>query len=84
MKIAEISPVFKKLDNTCKGNYQPVSTLCNLLIFSKALFLVTFLWLCWRQLAFYYYFFIVNSTCSVIVNVKERINKINKGEGEKE
>ena len=27
MKIAEISPVFKKLDNTLHGNYQPISTL---------------------------------------------------------
>ena len=29
MKIAEISPVFKKLDNTSKDNYRPISTLSN-------------------------------------------------------
>ena len=29
MKIAEIIPVFKKLDNTSKDNYRPISTLCN-------------------------------------------------------
>ena len=29
MKIAEFSPVFKKLDNTSKDNYRPVSTLSN-------------------------------------------------------
>ena len=29
MKIAEITPVFKKLDNTSKDNYRPVSTLSN-------------------------------------------------------
>ena len=27
MKIAEISPVFSKLDNTSKDNYQPIITL---------------------------------------------------------
>ena len=27
MKIAEITPVFKKLDNTSKDNYRPMSTL---------------------------------------------------------
>ena len=37
MKIAEISPVFKKLDNTCKGNYQPVSTLCNFTYFFESI-----------------------------------------------
>ena len=29
MKVAEISPVFKKLDNTSKDNYRPISTLSN-------------------------------------------------------
>ena len=29
MKIAEIRPVFKKLDNTSKENYRPISTLSN-------------------------------------------------------
>ena len=29
MKIAEITPVFKKLDNTSKDNYRPVNTLSN-------------------------------------------------------
>ena len=29
MKVAEISLVFKKLDNTSKDNYRPISTLCN-------------------------------------------------------
>ena len=29
MKIAEINPVFKKLDNTSKDNYRPISTLSN-------------------------------------------------------
>ena len=29
MKIAEIIPVFKKLDNTSKDSYQPKSTLSN-------------------------------------------------------
>ena len=29
MKVAEISPVFKKLDNTSKENYQTISTLSN-------------------------------------------------------
>ena len=29
MKIAEISPVFKKLDNTFKDNYRSISTLSN-------------------------------------------------------
>ena len=29
MKIAEISPVFKKLDNTSKDNYRSISTLSN-------------------------------------------------------
>ena len=29
MKIAEIIPVFKKLDNTFKDNYRPTSTLSN-------------------------------------------------------
>ena len=29
MKIAEIAPVFKKLDNTSKDNYRPISTLSN-------------------------------------------------------
>ena len=33
MKIAEISPVFKKLDNTSKDNYRPIITLSN---FTKA------------------------------------------------
>ena len=30
MKIAEITPVFKKLDSTSKDNYRPISTLSNL------------------------------------------------------
>ena len=29
MKVAEISPVFEKLDNTSKDNYRPISTLSN-------------------------------------------------------
>ena len=29
MKGTEISPVFKKLDNTSKDNYRPISALCN-------------------------------------------------------
>ena len=29
IKIAESSPVFKKLDNTSKNNYRPISTLSN-------------------------------------------------------
>ena len=29
MKITEIPPVFKKLDNTSKENYRPISTLSN-------------------------------------------------------
>ena len=29
MKVAEISPVFKKLNNTSKDNYRPISTLSN-------------------------------------------------------
>ena len=29
MKVAEISPVFKKLSNTSKDNYRPISTLSN-------------------------------------------------------
>ena len=29
MKIAEISPVFEKLDNTSKDNYRPTTTLSN-------------------------------------------------------
>ena len=29
MKVAEISPVFKKLDNISKDNYRPISTLSN-------------------------------------------------------
>ena len=29
MKVAEISPVLKKLDNTSKENYQTISTLSN-------------------------------------------------------
>ena len=29
MKVTEISPVFKKLDNTSKDNYRPISTLSN-------------------------------------------------------
>ena len=29
MKVAEMSPVFKKLDNTSKDNYQPISMLPN-------------------------------------------------------
>ena len=29
MKVAEISTVFKKLDNTSKDNYRPISTLSN-------------------------------------------------------
>ena len=28
-KVAKISPVFKKLDNTSKDNYRPISTLSN-------------------------------------------------------
>ena len=30
---------------------------------------------CWRQLALYCCFFIVNSICYVIANIKERTNK---------
>ena len=29
IKVAETSPVFKKLDNTSKDNYRPISTLSN-------------------------------------------------------
>ena len=29
MKVAEISPVFKKFGNTSKDNYRPISTLSN-------------------------------------------------------
>ena len=29
MEIVEISPVFRKLDNTSKDNYRPISTLLN-------------------------------------------------------
>ena len=29
MKVAEITPVFKKLDNTSKDNYRPINTLSN-------------------------------------------------------
>ena len=29
MKLAEVSPVFKRLDNTSKANYRPISTLSN-------------------------------------------------------
>ena len=29
MKIAKITPVFKKLDNTSKKNYRPISTVSN-------------------------------------------------------
>ena len=29
MKVAEISPVFKKFDNTSKDNYRPITTLPN-------------------------------------------------------
>ena len=39
MKIAEISPVFKKLDNTSKDNYRPISTLSNFTKLLKASFL---------------------------------------------
>ena len=37
LMIAEISPVFKKLDNTSKDNYRPISTLSNFIspVFGK-------------------------------------------------
>ena len=39
MKIADISPVFKKLDNISKDNYQPISGLSNFIKrFEKILF----------------------------------------------
>ena len=39
MKIAEISPVFKKIDNTSKNNYRPISTLSNFIkLFESILF----------------------------------------------
>ena len=39
MKIAEISPVFKKLENTSKDNYGPISTLSNFIkLFESILF----------------------------------------------
>ena len=37
MKIAEISPVFKNLDNTSKDNYRPMSSLSNLLNFNESI-----------------------------------------------
>ena len=40
MKIAEISPVFKKLDNTSKDNYRSISTLSNFTkLFESILFM---------------------------------------------
>ena len=40
MKIAEISPVFKKLGDTSKDNYRPISTLSNSTnLFESILFL---------------------------------------------
>ena len=39
MKIAEISPVFKKLDNASKDSFRPISTLSNLIkLFETILF----------------------------------------------
>ena len=39
MKIAETSPVVKKLDNTSKDNYRPISTLSNFIkLFESILF----------------------------------------------
>ena len=38
MKVAKISPVFKKLDNTSKENYQAISTLSNFAKFEHDLF----------------------------------------------
>ena len=39
MKIAEIRPVFKKLDNTSKENYRPIRTLSNFIkIFESIIF----------------------------------------------
>ena len=37
MKVAEISPVFKKLDNTSKENYRPISTLSNFAKLSESI-----------------------------------------------
>ena len=37
MKIAEISPVFKKLDNASKDNYRPTSTLPNFTEFFESI-----------------------------------------------
>ena len=37
MKVAEISPVFKKFDNTSKDNYQPISTLSNFAKFFESI-----------------------------------------------
>ena len=38
MKVAKISPVFKKLDNNSKENYQAISTLSNFAKFEHDLF----------------------------------------------
>ena len=37
MKIAKISPVFKKLDNTSKDNYRPISTLSKFIKLSESI-----------------------------------------------
>ena len=39
MKVAEISPVLKKLDNTSKENYQTISTLSNFAKFLRESFI---------------------------------------------
>ena len=37
MKVAKLSPVFKKLDNTSKDNYRPISTLSNFAKFFESI-----------------------------------------------
>ena len=37
MKIAEISPVFKKLNSTSKDNFRPISTLSNFTKLSESI-----------------------------------------------
>ena len=46
MKIAEISPVLKKLDNTWKDNYWPISTLSSFTNFlaAKRLYIKKKIW----------------------------------------